>query len=165
MKNDFLEVGQITSTHGIMGEMRVQPWADSPEFLCKFKTLYVGPTHWPIEVERARVHKNMVILKLHGITDVPGAVAMRNQVLHVAREDVKLPEGHFFLADLTDLEVREAETGAVLGRIAEVLTPPANNVYVVRGGERELMIPAVPDFVLETNVDGGYITVRLIDGM
>ena len=123
MKNDFPEVGQITSTHGIMGEMRVQPWADSPEFLCKFKTLSVGPTHWPIEVERARVHKNMVILKLHGITDVPGAVAMRNQVLHVAREDVKLPEGHFFLADLTDLEVREAETGAVLGRIAEVLTP------------------------------------------
>ena len=165
MKQDFLEVGQITSTHGIMGEMRVQPWADSPEFLCRFDTLYVGPTHWPIKVERARVHKNMVIVKLEGITDVPGAVAMRNQVLHVARKDVTLPEGHFFLADLQDLEVRDADTGAVLGRIAEVLTPPANNVYVVKGGPRELLIPAVPDFVLETNVDEGYITVRLMEGM
>ena len=165
MKQEFLEVGQITSTHGIMGEMRVMPWADSPEFLCRFDTLYVGPTHWPIKVERARVHKNMVILKLEGITDVPGAVAMRNQVLHVARKDVTLPEGHFFLADLQDLEVRDADSGAVLGRIAEVLTPPANNVYVVRGGARELLIPAVPDFVLETNVDEGYITVRLIEGM
>lgn len=165
MKQEFLEVGQITSTHGIMGEMRVQPWADSPEFLCRFDTLYVGPTHWPIKVERARVHKNMVILKLEGITDVPGAVAMRNQVLHVARKDVPLPEGHFFLADLQDLEVRDADTGAVLGRIAEVLTPPANNVYVVKGGPRDLLIPAVPDFVLETNVDEGYMTVRLIEGM
>lgn len=165
MKQEYLEVGQITSTHGVMGEMRVQPWADSPDFLCRFSTLYVGPTHWPIKVERARVHKNMVILKLEGITDVPGAIAMRNQVLHVARSDVKLPEGHFFLADLTDLEVRDADTGKVLGRIAEVLTPPANNVYVVRGGERELLIPAVPDFVRETNVDGGYISVHLIDGM
>ena len=165
MKQEFLEVGQITSTHGIMGEMRVQPWADSPEFLCRFDTLYVGPTHWPVKVERSRVHKNMVILKLEGITDVPGAVAMRNQVLHVARKDVTLPEGHFFLADLQDLEVRDADTGAVLGRIAEVLTPPANNVYVVKGGPRELLIPAVPDFVLQTNVDEGYMTVRLIEGM
>lgn len=165
MKQEFLEVGQITSTHGVMGEMRVQPWADSPEFLCRFKTLYVGPTHWPIRVERARVHKNMVILKLEGITDVPGAVAMRNQVLHVARADVQLPPGHFFLADLTGLEVRCADSGQVLGKISEVLTPPAHNVYVVRGGPRELLIPAVDEFVLETNVDGGYITVRLIDGM
>ena len=165
MKQEFLEVGKITSTHGIMGEMRVQPWADSPDFLCRFQTLYVGPTHWPIKVERARPHKNMVILKLEGITDVPGAVAMRNQVLYVARKDVNLPEGHFFLADLTDLEVRDGDTGKVLGRIAEVLTLPANNVYVVRGGERELLIPAVPDFVLETNVDEGYMTVRLIEGI
>ena len=165
MKQEYLEVGQITSTHGVMGEMRVQPWADSPDFLCRFSTFYVGPTHWPIKVERARVHKNMVIVKLEGITDVPGAIAMRNQVLHVARSDVRLPEGHFFLADLTGLDVREADSGKVLGQIAEVLTPPANNVYLVTGGERELLIPAVPDFVLETNVDAGYMTVRLIEGM
>lgn len=165
MKQEFLEVGKIINTHGIMGEVRVEPWADSPDFLCGFSTLYVGPTHWPIEVERARVHKNMVILKLQGITDMNGALAMKNSILYIARKDVNLPEGHFFLADLTGLEVRDADSGAVLGKIAEVLTPPANNVYVVKGGPRELMIPAVDQFVLETNVDGGYITVRLIEGL
>jgi len=165
MKQEFLEVGKITNTHGIMGEVRVEPWADSPDFLCKFKTLYVGKTQWPIQVERARVHKNMAILKFDGITDMNGALAMKNQVLYIARSDVKLPEGHFFLADLEGLEVREADTGKVLGNISQVLTPPANNVYVVTGGERELLIPAVPDFVLETNVDEGYMTVRLIEGM
>jgi len=165
MKQDFLEVGKITNTHGIMGEVRVEPWADSPDFLCKFKTLYVGKTQWPIQVERARVHKHMAILKFEGITDMNGALAMKNQVLYIARKDVNLPVGHFFLADLTGLEVRDADTGAVLGKITEVLTPPANNVYVVKGGTRELLIPAVPDFVLETNVDEGYMTVRLIEGL
>ena len=165
MKQDFLEVGKITNTHGIMGEVRVEPWADSPDFLCKFKTLYVGKTQWPIHVERARVHKNMAIVKFEGITDMNGALAMKNQVLFIARADVNLPQGQFFLADLEGLEVREADTGKVLGKIAEVLTPPASNVYVVKGGERELLIPAVPEFVLETNVDEGYMTVRLIEGL
>ncbi|MBO5340936.1 MAG: 16S rRNA processing protein RimM [Oscillospiraceae bacterium] len=165
MKQEFLEAGKITNTHGIMGEVRVEPWADSPEFVCRFPVLYVGPTHWPIEVERARVHKNMAIIKFNGITDMNGALAMKNQILYIARKDVQLPEGHFFLADLTGLEVQDADSGEVLGTIAEVLTPPANNVYVVKGGKREFMIPAVPEFVLETNVDGGYIRVHLIEGL
>ena len=161
----YLEVGKITNVHGVMGEVRVQPWADSPEFLCQFKTLYVDKAHWPIEVERARVHKNMVILKLHGVTDVPSALAMRNAILYIDRKDVHLPEGAFFLADIYGLEVRDAQSGQVLGKVADVLTLPANNVYVVRGGERELMIPAVPQFIAETNPEGGYLRVNLIEGL
>ena len=164
MKEQYLEVGKITNVHGIMGEVRVQPWADSPDFLCQFKTLYVDSSHWPIQVERARVHKNMVILKLEGVTDVNGALAMRNAVLYIDRKDANLPQGSFFLADLMDMEVRDPQ-GKVLGKIADVLTLPANNVYVVRGGEREIMIPAVDQFVKEVNVDEGYMTVTLIEGM
>ena len=165
MPEQYLEVGKVTATHGVMGEVRVQPWADSPEFLCQFKTLYVDKNHWPIQVERARVHKNMAILKFEGITDVPGALAMRNAVLYIDRKDAHLPEGRFFLADLYGLEVRDAGSGAVLGKVAEVLTLPANHVYVVRGGERELMIPAVPEFIAETNVEEGFLRVNLIEGL
>ena len=165
MLQQYLEVGKVTNVHGIMGEVRVQPWADSPEFLCKFKTLYVDKTHWPIEVERARVHKNMVIIKFRGVTDVPSALAMRNAILYIDRKDANLPEGSFFLADIYGLEVRDAQSGAVLGKIADVLTLPANNVYVVRGGERELMIPAVPQFIAETNIEGGYIRVNMMEGL
>ena len=67
-----------------------------PDFLCQFKTLYVDSSHWPIQVERARVHKNMVILKLQGVTDVNSALAMRNAVLYIDRKDVQLPEGSVF---------------------------------------------------------------------
>lgn len=165
MLQQFLEVGKVTNTHGVMGEVRVQPWADSPEFLCQFKTLYVDQAHWPIKVERARVHKNMVILKLEGVIDVPSALAMRNAVLYIDRADVKLPEGSFFLADIYGLEVRDAETGNILGKVEDVLTLPANNVYVVKGGERELMIPAVPQFIEETNIEEGYLRVKLMEGL
>ena len=161
----YLEVGKITNVHGVMGEVRVQPWADSPDFLCRFKTLYVDKTHWPIQVERARVHKHMVIIKFQGVTDVPSALAMRNAVLYIDRRDVQLPEGSFFLADIMGLEVRDAQSGKVLGKVADILTLPANNVYVVRGGERELMIPAVPQFIAETNPEEGYLRVNLMEGL
>ena len=165
MPQQYLEVGKVTSTHGVMGEVRVQPWADSPEFLCQFKTLYVDEAHWPIKVERARVHKNMVIMKFEGLTDVPGALAMRNAILYIDRRDAKLPEGAFFIADLIGAEVRDAADGHVLGKLTDVLNLPANNVYVVKGGERDMMIPAVPAFIAETNVEEGYIRVNVIEGL
>ncbi len=166
MLKQFLEVGKITNTHGVMGEVRVQPWADSPDFLCQFKTLYLDDEGgWSIKVERARVHKNMAILKLENITDVPSAISLKNAVLYINRDDVTLPKGSFFIADLMGMEVRDAASGTVLGKIADVLNLPANNVYVVRGGEREILIPAVDAFVAETNVEEGFIRVNLIDGL
>lgn len=161
----YLEVGKVTNVHGLMGEVKVQPWADSPEFLCQFKTLYVDEARFPMTVQRARVHKNMVIIKFEGPTDVPSALSLRNAILYIHREDVKLPEGSFFLADIYGLEVRDAASGEVLGEIADVLTLPANNVYVVRGGARELMIPAVPQFIAETNIEAGYIRVNMMEGL
>ena len=163
--NQYLEVGKVTNVHGLMGEVKVQPWADSPEFLCQFKTLYVDEARFPMTVQRARVHKNMVIIKFEGPTDVPSALSLRNAILYIHREDVKLPEGSFFLADIYGLEVRDTASGEVLGEIADVLTLPANNVYVVRGGARELMIPAVPQFIAETNIEAGYIRVNMMEGL
>ena len=73
--------------------------------------------------------------------------------------------GAFFLADIYGLEVRDAATGEVLGKIADVLTLPANNVYVVKGGARELMIPAVPQFIAETNIEDGFLRVNMMEGL
>ena len=96
---------------------------------------------------------------------MPSALSLRNAILYIDRADAPLPEGAFFLADIYGLEVRDAGTGAVLGKIEDVLTLPANNVYVVRGGERELMIPAVPQFIAETNVEDGFIRVNMMEGL
>lgn len=163
MKKPFLEAGKIVNTHGISGELKVIPWCDGPEFLLNFERFYIDEA--PVKVRAARVHKQNVLLTLEGIDNINDAMRMKEKVLFIKREDAVLPAGKNFLADLFGLTVRDAVSGAALGEIADILTPPAHPVYVVRGGEREYMIPAVEAFVLETNVDEGYLLVRLIEGM
>lgn len=161
MKKEFLEVGKIVNTHGVRGEVKLQPWADSPDFLLKFKTLYLDGK--AMKVRSARVHKNMVILALEGVEDVNVAMTLKEKVLCIRRADAKLPKGSFFIQDILGADVVD-EQGVKLGELADVLDLPGHSVYVVRG-EREIMIPAVPEFILKTDADNGVITVHLIEGM
>ena len=160
-KNQYLEIGQIVNTHGIRGEVRIQPWADSPEFLLRFKTFYIDGA--PVRVRAARVHKGCVIALFDGVEDVNAAMGLKNKTLCIDRADARLPKGSFFLADILGARV-VAEDGAELGALADTLDLPGQRVYVVRG-EREHLIPAVPEFILHTDADAGVITVRLIEGM
>ena len=89
---------------------------------------------------------------------------LKGKTVFINRTNVVLPEGRHFLADLMGLDVIDADSGERLGVVADVLTPPAHEVYVVKGAH-EYMIPAVDEFLVETNVEGGYIKVRLIEGM
>ena len=162
MKNRFLEAGQIANTHGVQGEVKIVPWCDSPEFLCGFDTLYLDGK--PVKVRSARVHKGNVLAFLEGVNDVNDAMRLKGKTVFIDRTGVELPDGRHFLSDLMGLEVRDADSGAVLGTVADILTPPAHEVYVVKG-EKEYMIPAVDEFLVETNVEEGYIRVRLIEGM
>lgn len=162
MKQEFLEGGQIVNTHGIRGEVKIVSWCDTPEYLAKIPTYYIDGE--PVKVHSARVHKGNVIAALAGVEDVNAAMRLKNKIVHLSRTDAKLPAGQFFLADLIGLDVLDADTGEKLGAIADVLTPSVQKVYVVRG-DREILIPAVDQFIVETNIDGGYIRVRLIEGM
>lgn len=158
---EFLDCGQIVNTHGIHGAVRIVPWADSPDFLCGFSTLYVDGG--AKKVQSSRVHKGSVIAKLDGVDTVEGAMALKGKTVQIRRTDAKLPEGAFFLADIIGLDVVD-EDGQKIGVLKEVLSPSIQQVYVVQG-EREILIPAVPEFILETNIAGGYVKVRLIEGM
>ena len=163
MKNKFLEAGHIVNTHGIQGEVKIVPWCDSPEFLCAFNILYIDGA--PVQITAARPHKGNVLARLEGVEDINAAMRLKGKTVFIDRTGVALPEGRHFLADLMGLEVRDADTGAVLGTVSDILTPPSHEVYVVRGGGREYLIPAVDEFVKEIDVEGGFIRVRLIEGM
>ena len=160
MKQRYLEAGQIVSTHGIRGELKVLPWADGPEFLTLFDRIYLKGREYALE--SARVQKTCVLLKLQGVDTVEAAQALRDAVVQVNREDVELEEGTYFIADLIGLSVLDGERK--VGVIREIMTMPGNDVYVVQG-EHTYMIPAVKEFLLETNLDQGYVRVKLIEGM
>jgi 16S rRNA processing protein RimM len=158
----LLEAGKIVNTHGIRGEVKIQPWADSPGFLAGFDVLYIDGA--PVKIISARAHKSFVIAAFDGVMDIDGAIKLKNKTVFIARNDVELEEGRHFIADLIGLRAIDSDTGAELGVVADVLERPAHDVYVIKG-RREILVPAVPEFVGEINVSGGYITFRLIEGM
>lgn len=161
MQKQYLEAGEIVSTHGIQGEVKILPWADGPEFLLEFDAYYIKGQ--PRRVLSSRVHKTCVLARLEGIDTPEQASLLRGQVISIDRADVKLPEGSVFIADLIGCKALD-EGGQELGVIRDVLTLPANDVYVIKGA-RQYMIPAVKEFVREINVAQGYVRVRVIEGM
>lgn len=156
----FLDAGTIVSTHGVRGEFKILPWADGPEFLTLFDRVYLKGKAY--EVEQSRVQKTCVLMKLRGVDTMEDAQALRTQVVQVNRDDVELEEGTYFISDLIGLSV--LAEGKEIGKVKEILNMPGNDVYVVKG-EDEYMIPGVKEFILETNLEEGFIRVKLIEGM
>jgi len=158
MKLQFLEAGQIVTTHGVHGEMKVLPWADSPDFLLDFNRVRINGKEY--KVESCRVQKNCNLLKLEGIDTMEAAQAMHGKTLEIYREDAD-PD-IIFAAELIGMDV--FEESIQIGKIADVLDYPGNKIYVVKG-EKEYMIPAVKAFVLSTDMDSNRMQVKLIEGM
>lgn len=166
MRKEFLEAGRIVGTHGIRGELRVEPWCDSAEFLTGFKTLYWENGATPVKVISSRVHKSLVLLKLEGVESATQGDLLRGKVLYLARKDAKLPEGRYFIQDLLDMEVQDADTGAVYGRLREVFQTGANDVYRIQGENgKEYLFPAVEEMIVDTDLENGVIKVRPISGI
>ena len=135
MQKPYLEAGKIVNTHGVRGEVRIQPWADDAAFLLGFRTFYIDGA--PVPVAHSRVHKGMLVVKFQGVDDVNAAMTMKNRVVSIARADVTLPDGQ-------DL--------------------PRGSVYVVQG-DREVLIPDRPEFVRSIDPAAGRMVVHLIEGM
>ena len=168
MKKQFLEIGKIVSTHGVMGEVRVQPWCDDAELLAESETLFFDDKgRKRVRVLNGRVHKNIVILKLEGTDSMEAAQMLRNRVLYIDREELELPEGSYFIQDLIGLEVLNADVPEKsYGKLSEVFPTGANDVYEVTddSGNKRL-IPAIPDVIIKTDIEGGNMLIRPLKGL
>ena len=158
MKLQFLEAGEIVTTHGVRGEVKVLPWGDSPEFLMEFDRVRIDGVDY--KMESCRIQKTCNLVKLKGVDTMEAAQAMHGKTVEVYRDDA--PEGLIFAAELIDMDVYA--DGKLIGKIADVLDYPGNKVYVVKG-QHEYMIPAVKEFVLSTDLDANIMQVKLIEGM
>ena len=158
MRLQFIEAGEIVTTHGVRGEVKVLTWLDDPEMLCEFDRCRIDGKEYTMD--QVRVQKTCNLVKFRGVDTMEAAQAMRGKTLQLYREDID--DEVIFAAELMGVEV--FAEGECIGKIAEVLDYPGNSVYVVRG-QYEYMIPAVKSFILNTDVEGNRMEVRLIEGM
>ena len=163
MRVEYIPVGQIVNAHGIKGEVKLNPMGFDPEFVADFDVLYIGGKR--TEVKSARVHKSVVLLTIPGVNDMDAALALKGKTVTICRDDVEVPEGYYFDEEIEGMTVGDCATHAVIGKVRRVLTYPAHKIYEVKG-EREYLIPAVPEVFIESvDLDSEIIRVHLMKGL
>lgn len=165
---DFFQVGIITATHGLKGEVKVFPTTDDVK---RFKRLGevildTGKERIGLEVEGVKFFKQFAIVKFKGIDDISAVEKYRKASILVTRENaVRLKKDEYFIADLMGLKVRD-ESDTEIGVLREVMETGANDVYVIDLADgRELLLPAIRQCVLEVDPEGGFIKIHILEGL
>ena len=166
MKQPYLECGKIINLHGFRGDVKLESWCDSPAVLASLGQLWFrqGEAYVPRRVLHASVFRQFVLARLEGIADEESANRLRGCVVYAAREDLPLPPGGCFVADLLGLPVRHADTGELLGTLTRVDQRGHADLYTVLTPHGEELLPAVPQFVVRADPDDA-VYVRPIPGL
>ena len=153
------------ASHGVRGELRCAILTDFPERFSRTKVLFLGESHTPYTLERSRLSQGGLLLKLGDVDTREAATALRGNVLYIpASEAVLLPPGSYYWHQILGLEVQTTD-GETLGTIADIIETGSNDVYVVRGAERETLIPAIADVIRDVDLDRRVVTVKLLEGL
>ena len=163
----YLVVGLLRRPHGVRGEIMTEIITDFPERLKAGETFYLGDERQPITIRSSRFHKKGILLSFEGIHDRDAIGTHRQKYLYVDLNDwPPLPEGEYYDYELMGLEVVVEESGEVLGTLVDILETGANDVYVVKSETgKELLLPAIPDVILDVNLDTEQMKVYLLPGL
>lgn len=165
MENNFIEIGKVVNTHALKGEIKIQPWCDDPALFDTLEYINIGGKEY--EIERTRLHKNLVIAKLFGVDSIEKAEALKNSVIEIERSELgELPEGVYYICDLIGCRV-ETDSGVYLGKIEDVIKTGSNDVYSLTDTKsgREILIPVLPETIISVNTDDKIIKVKLLKGL
>lgn len=160
---EFISAGKIVNTHGIRGEVKILPDGMEAEQLYRCKTLYIDGK--PVIPKARRIHKECLLVSLPGVEDMNTALTLKNKSVSVRRSDIVLPDGQFFDEELLGLQAVDAETQTSLGTLAEILTYPAHKIYAIRDGGKELLVPAVPAFIQQVDLEQNKIYIHVWEGL
>ncbi len=165
---ELLQVGVISSTHGIRGEVKVFPTTDDVNRFKKLKTVLVdtGKEHISLEVEQVKFFKQFAILKFKGIDNINDVLKYKSKSLYVTREHaVKLKKDEYFIADMIGMQV-VTEDGSLFGTLKHVMQTGANDVYEIQSSEfGDVLVPAIKDCILDVDIEGRIMKIHLMDGL
>ncbi len=166
--DELLQVGIISSTHGVRGEVKVYPTTDDVKRFKKLKDVILdtGKEQMPLEIESVKFFKQMVILKFKGIDTLNDVEKYRQKSLYVTRANaVRLRKDEYFIADLIGIQVFDEENKE-LGVLEDVMATGANDVYVIKLTDgRELLLPAIKQCILEVDIAQGRMQVHVLEGL
>ncbi len=166
MKNKYLQVGKIVTTHGVRGEVKLQPWGNDPDNLCTFKVFYTDKEHKPFKVMRSRNHCGMILIQFEGIDTKESADKLRGTVFCIDRDDDTLEEGQYYWQDLMGLDVIDVDTGKEYGKLCDITETGANLVYHIKFADGSInLIPAIDDVVISVDLDENIMKIRPLKGL
>jgi 16S rRNA processing protein RimM len=164
---DMIAIGEVLTSWGLKGHVRIYNYADTPETYKQIRELYIRKENRtiPLEIREAREHKGGVILKFKGRERIEEVEELFRETLYMHKRDLApLEPGEHYWHQLIGMEVR-TDTGKELGTLREILCTGSNDVYVVRQGEREILVPAIRDVIREVDVNENRMTVHPLEGM
>lgn len=168
MPDNFCLLADITAAHGVHGALRVRVHSDHPDRFSVVQTVYIGTSELdlrPVKVLASSQTGDMAVLTLEGITTREGAEAVRNCHLYIDADSMlPPPEGRYFIHDLIGC-LMKTRSGREIGVVEDVLLLPVNDLYVVRKGGEEYLIPAIPDVIVEVRIADKQILIEDIPGL
>ncbi len=167
MDKRYLALGKIVSSHGIHGELRLKPMCGSPAFALQFKTVFFGKNgENPVEIISARVHKNIVLMRLDGFNSIEDVQACVGKILYIDKTQANLEDDEYFIDDLIGCTVLDVSDGEVLGKISDVTSLPSNDVWhIITSENKEVMIPKIPDVIKDVDIDKQQIKIFKMKGL
>ena len=166
MNKDYIECGKIVNTHGCKGGVKAESWCNDEQELAALTRVFLksGDSFEEYKVNKASIFKQFVIFDLKGIDDMDQAMILKGKTLYAARNDFELDDGEYFLVDMIGLNVIDADSGIVYGKLKDIINRGASDIYVITTANGERMMPAVEEFVISVDIDKG-VFVRPIEGM
>ncbi len=164
----YIELGKITTTHGINGFLKIDGWCDDLNIFNKLKKIYLDSYGNEImKIENIKFIKNFVLIKFEEIKTVNEAQKYKNKVIYVRREDLQLDKGEIFIQDLIGIKIYDyLNQNIFYGEIKEVIKTGANDVYVIsKKNEKEKLIPVIDDVIKQKDLENGKIYINVIEGL
>lgn len=166
MIKKYLETGKIVGTHGVRGMVRIQPWADSGEFLTRFKKLYLDENgENSVTVLKAQPHGGVVIASFKNTETIEQAEKLRGKTVYIDREDTCLPEGRYFVEDIIGCTAYDADSEKEYGTVTDVSVTGANDVWHITKNNKEYLIPAIGEVIVSAEPENGRVIIRPMKGI
>ena len=163
---ELIECGKIINTHGVRGDVKIMPYADTPDEVAELKKIFVGKDKTEYKVLSGRVHGTNVLMHLENVNDMDAAALLKNRLIYMVKDKSKLKPGQYYIADVIGLKVIDSESGEEYGEITDVYTGIANDAYEIKLKDgRQILFPAIKDVVKSVDTDNKIMKITPLVGM